>query len=78
MAQTGGFEITFTVGADQEILNRLPRAVGHRADPGGTKDRSTLVHEGPDVSFALDSEDHVYALRPRGRPGCSTSTRPVP
>lgn len=34
--------------------------------PTELRDPSTLVHEGPDVGFALDADDNVLALRPSG------------
>jgi hypothetical protein len=34
--------------------------------PAELRDPSTNVHEGPDVAFALDADDNVFALRPEG------------
>ncbi len=66
MPQTTGS--SFPEGPIKTYSPDFHAASGTGSIPPESKDPSTLFHEGPDVSFALDSEDHVYALRASGPP----------
>ena len=68
MAQTGGFEISFTQGPIKRYASEFHASSGTGPIPPELKDRSTLFAEGPYVSFAFDSEDHLYGLRLSGPP----------
>lgn len=64
-----GFEMPFTEGAIREYAApEFHASSGVGTIPAELRDPSKLFHEGPDRSFSLDSEDHVYALRPSGPP----------
>jgi hypothetical protein len=65
MSQIGG-NSQFSYGPIKKYSPDFHTPSGTGPIPPELKDRSTPFTEGPDVSFALDSEDHFYGLRPEG------------
>jgi len=68
LALNGGFDIAFSDGSIKKYSPDFHPPSGTAQIPPELKDRSTLVNEGPVRSFAFDSEDHLYGLRPSGPP----------
>jgi hypothetical protein len=62
----GGGELQFSSGPVKKYSPNFHAPSGTAQIPPELKDPSTLVHAGPDVSFAFDSEDNLYGLRPSG------------
>lgn len=63
-----GSELQFSSGPVKKYAPSFHAPSGTGRIPPELKDPSTLVHAGPDVSFAFDSEDSLYGLRPAGPP----------
>ncbi len=64
----GGGELQFSSGPVRKYSPNFHAPSGTAQIPPELKDPSTLVHAGPDRSFAFDSEDNLYGLRPSGPP----------
>jgi hypothetical protein len=64
----GGGELQFSSGPVKKYAPNFHAPSGTTQIPPELKDQSTLVHAGPDRSFAFDAEDNLYGLRPSGPP----------